>query len=258
MALATKSAPERPNPAQHRFTRERFDWLRQVETGHFWHAPRRQLLLRLVEAHLKPEGLALDVGCGSGRLVSTLRSRGYSAYGVDPHAASAETDRDGFTVGQAEHLPYRSGAFDLVSALDLLEHVDDEVALAEIARVLRPGGVLVASVPGYTWLWSERDVRAGHRRRYDRRGLRCLLQRGGFEIQQMRGYQLFLLPLLVASRLWQRLAASERALDQEDRPGPLVNGLLRAVNSSEIALGRWLPIPFGSSLVAVARKRETE
>lgn len=242
-------------PARSRFAPERLDWITEVEGGHFWHAPRRRLLMRLVESRLRgADDRVLDVGCGSGRFVGALRERGHPAFGVDPHAAAGAINRGWFAVAQAESLPFAPSRFAVVTALDALEHVDDVAALEEIGRVLRPGGWLVASVPAHAWLWSERDVRAGHRRRYDRAGLRRRVEAAGFERVRITGYQFFLLPMLAASRLLSRRRPGATALAEEDRPSRPLNALLRAVNDCEVTLGRVVSMPTGSSLVVVARK----
>ncbi|MGH8518667.1 MAG: class I SAM-dependent methyltransferase [Panacagrimonas sp.] len=241
-----------------RFSPERLEWITQVEHAHFWHAPRRRLLMRLVEQHLTAacDGGVLDVGCGSGRFAQALRERGHRAYGVDPHASAATSNDGWIATGLAESLPFASDRFAMVTALDSLEHVDDVAALEEIARVLRTGGWLVASVPAHAWLWSERDIRAGHLRRYDRAGLQRSIRDAGFEITRTLGYQFFLLPLLATSRLWQRLfAQAAGALAEEDWPSRPVNAVLRTINDCEVSLARWLPMPTGSSLIVVARKK---
>lgn len=244
--------------ARTRFAPERLDWIAQVERGHFWHAPRRRLLMRLVERHLSSidgDASVLDVGCGSGRFVHALRDRGHRAYGTDPHAVAATANRGWFAVGLAETLPFASDRFAMVTALDSLEHVDDVAALGEIARVLRGGGWLVASVPAHAWLWSERDERAGHLRRYDRAGLQSRLRDAGFEVTHVTGYQFLLLPLLAMSRALQRGRHGRSALAEEDRPSPPLNAVLRLINDCEVSMGRWLPMPTGSSLIVVARKK---
>ena len=92
-----------------------------------------------------------------------------------------------------------------VLARDVLEHVDDDAALGECPRALRPGGLLVVLVPAWPALWSDRDVRAGHLRRYRRRGLRKLVESAGFTVAELRGYQFVLLPA-IASPAWPAAA----------------------------------------------------
>lgn len=234
--------------------RERLDWIREVERTHFWHAPRRRLFLDVIQRIVPAGARVLDVGCGTGALSEALSSRGYDVHGVDPHASAMDLDAARFCEGRVDSLPLLDEHFDLVCALDVLEHVDDGVAVRELKRVLRPGGWLLVSVPGYQWLWSERDVVAGHLRRYTLSGLRRLLVDEGFNVERRFGYQFLLLPALVASRWWQRLRPATVQVAREDRPGRFVNAILCAINLAEVRLGRVLRPPIGSSIVMLARK----
>ena len=236
------------------FNRERLVWIREVERTHFWHAPRQQLFLDVIQRVLPAGARVLDAGCGTGALCEALSRRGYDVRGVDPHASAMDLDPERFCEATTDSLPEPEYYFDLVCCLDVLEHVDDSAALAEVYRVLKPGGVLLASVPAYQWLWSERDKVAGHLRRYTRAGIRALLEDSGFSVELMFGYQFFLLPALVASRLWQWLRPATVQVAREDRPARLVNAILRVINSAEVRLGSVVRPPVGSSLVMLARK----
>jgi SAM-dependent methyltransferase len=163
---------------------------------------------------------------------------------VAPGAPLVEAD--------ASRLPLQAGTADAAVVLDVLEHGDDGAVVAEVARVLRPGGVAVVSVPAMPWLWSERDVRAGHLRRYDRAGIVRLLTGRGLLVERVRHFQFLLSPLFVASRLLSRRRPG--AIAVEDRPRPVVNRVLGAVNRLEVALGRVVPWPWGSSVVVVCRR----
>src|SRR5205823_2727042 len=103
--------------------------------------------------------------------------------------------------GDVQRLPFDAGSVDLVTALDVLEHVDDGSALAEVRRVLRPGGLIVATVPAFRFLWSARDELAAHRRRYRRAELADLFESEGFAIAETAYYQFALFPVLAALRI---------------------------------------------------------
>ncbi|MFN0167632.1 MAG: methyltransferase domain-containing protein [Bryobacteraceae bacterium] len=151
----------------------------------------------------------------------------------------------------AEQLPFGDASFDAALALDVLEHVEDRTAARELARVIRPKGLLFVTVPAFAWLWSYRDEAAGHRRRYHRAMLEQLLAEAGFQVEQAGYYQFFLFPVTIASRWLGR--RSRAARDLEDLPPAAINAAFRLVTRAEVTLGhRW---PCGSSLVAVARKR---
>lgn len=237
------------------FHRERLVPIADAEDAHFWHAPRRALLLDTIAAAGLPAGArVLDVGCGTGRMVRELQALGLDAYGIDPWARESGLDPPRFMVGQAEAIPAPDRAFDAACAFDVLEHLDDVRALAELHRILAPGGWLFASVPAHAWLWSARDDLAGHRRRYSRRMLRERIAAAGFDMRRMFGYQALLLPLLAAARVASRLRG-DRDTAAEDAPGARTNAVLRAINRCEVALGRRMRPPVGSSLVVVARKQ---
>ena len=197
-------------------------------------------------------GALLDVGCGTGSLVRTLLASGYDARGIDPFAREFGLPEPAFIRGDLERLPWEDGAFATVCAFDVLEHVDEDAALREMVRILRPGGLMLVSVPAHRALWGPRDDAAGHLRRYSRRTLRAALTRHGLDVQHLFGFQFVLLPLLLVSRWTSRWRAREQT--REDNPGVVVNALLRSINAAEVRFGRALRPPTGSSLFAVARK----
>jgi SAM-dependent methyltransferase len=129
--------------------------------------------------------------------------------------------------------------------------VDDDAVLAEVARVLKPGGSIVATVPALNALWSYRDKAAGHRRRYSRKALRTLVERHGFRVIDLRGFQFLLLPLVIASRFRRDGRA---ARDFEDAPPSWLNHVFLAINRLELLLSHVVRPPLGSSFALLATK----
>ena len=227
--------------------------LASFEEDHFWFDGRQRLLLDLVYRGAPPRR-AIDLGCGNGRFLAALAERGAAATGVDAYAdslARARAKAPGATLIAAElgDLPLPSASFDLVAALDVLEHLEPARLLAEARRLLAPGGRLLLSVPAFACLWSRRDERAGHRLRYRRALLESELAAHGFAPEFFTHYQFLLFPLVWLSR---RLDA-RRPLPLERRPPGALGRLLGAVNRLEVGLFGGRRLPWGSSLIALAR-----
>jgi SAM-dependent methyltransferase len=227
------------------FTTDRLELVAELEQEHFWFAGRRTLIERLLYRHVPHVDRAVDVGCGTGSLLDLLERHAEHVVGVEPLGGGDAR----IVVGNAEELPLASGSTGLVTAFDVLEHVDDRAALVEFARVLRPGGRLVATVPAFPFLWSARDELAGHRRRYRRRELLSLLEDTGYVVSDAVYYQFILFPLLLVSRLAGR--RREETTGLEERVPSRLNAVLRRVNELDARVTRW---PWGSSLAVVARK----
>ena len=232
--------------------------LAPVEEGHFWFAGRDRLVRRLLQHHAAPEPV-LDLGCGTGRFAGSLAADGRVVVAIDPTPDLALAPAGVTLIGSAERVPLADGSVGTVMVRDVLEHLDDTAALAECHRVLRPAGLLVVLVPGWPSLWSGRDERAGHLRRYTRATLRRAVETAGFDVATLRGYQFALLPAVAAHRWYSaRRPAGEPTISlhhEEHPPGPL-NTLFTWVNRAEAAMVTWpVPVPpTGSSLVLVGRR----
>ena len=232
------------------FGPDRLNRIAELERAHFWFAGRRALVERLLDRHLTGRvASAVDVGCGTGSFLDVLDRYADDVVGIDPLAGASD---DRIRAGEAERLPLETASADLASALDVLEHVDDTAALAELRRVLRPGGVVVATVPAFRFLWSERDELAAHRRRYRRAALVHLFESEGFAIAETAYYQFALFPVLVATRIAARRRPGTTELEERLTPG--LNRALRRLNELEVRLGNRIPWPWGSTLAVAARK----
>jgi SAM-dependent methyltransferase len=232
------------------FGADRLARIAEIEGSHFWFAGRRALVQRLLDRHVqRGANAALDVGCGTGSFLPVLSRYADRVVGVDPLGGH----HDEIIAGEAEHLPFEQASFDLAVALDVLEHVDDRAAVRELARVLRPGGWAIVTVPAFPGLWSERDELAAHRRRYRRAALVDLFESAGFAVAETAYYQFMLFPLVLVSRAVGRVRP--RTTELEEQPAPRVNRLLRRLCELEVQLGTWVRWPWGSTLAIAARRR---
>jgi SAM-dependent methyltransferase len=201
-----------------------------------------------------------DVGCGAGEMLDILTAYGrVGAIDMSDKAVSYCRDRLGdavdVNVGRIpDDLP-PAGSMDLITAFDVIEHIDDDVgALKAIHNALRPGGLFVCTVPAFQFLWSHHDEVNHHKRRYRAPLLRERLENAGYRIDHLSYFNTWLFPVAAAARLAQRVrpSADDSGSDLSMPPGP-VNEILTRLFASERHVVRRHRLPFGVSLVAVAR-----
>ncbi len=230
-----------------------------VEERHWWFRGRRAViwaLLSLTDLPEKPR--LLDAGCGTGRHLIEFGSLG-PAVGVDPSPDAVEFchQRGLDDVGCAglEDLPFASGAFDLVLATDVLEHIEDDVgALVELRRVAADGAHMIITVPAYQWMWTEHDVQLHHVRRYTRSVIEARVRAAGWELERATYFNAILFPGVAAARLLARSSKRQGHTDL-DRTPALLNAALELPMKLEAAMiKRGLRFPAGVSLGLVCRR----
>ncbi len=235
--------------------------------GYFWLTSHNEIIERTLTPYLRVLDHAngrrlriLDLGCGPGWTLERLGHLG-EAYGLEYSTMALGFARQRglkrLVSGDGITLPFASGAFDCVVALEVLEHFEDDAAVArEALRVLRPGGLLLVTVPAFMALWRHHDERYGHYRRYARHQLPALLAGAGFDVLRCEFIKcLFFLPLL----LWARMnrpdsRRSEAARDDFFALPRWVNELLRLEIVWEVRLRLNRLAPFGVTLLAIARR----
>ena len=241
------------------------------EDKHWWFASRTRALQAMMDPLLLGrDSRLLDVGCGAGNMMHHLRRYGQvKGVELDPRPVAVARQR-GYDVDQGDAtrgLTYDEASFDAVTALDVIEHNQDDTGLLrQIGRVLKPGGLVVITAPAFMALWSHNDDVNGHVRRYTAGELSGKLRETSFHVRRMTYNNFFVFPL-AASLIWLRrksdrqpaLASHHLSQDEyqvEMEPAsPPVNAILTGVGWLEAQALRWFSLPAGTSLIAIAEKR---
>jgi SAM-dependent methyltransferase len=229
----------------------------ELDQRHWWYRARRDVLADLIRRYaLAPAGAhILEIGCGTGHNLQMLQCFGdVDALELDEEARAIAEQRLGRSVMSAP-LPELAGVadrgYDLIAALDVIEHIDDDrAALAAIAAKLRPGGKFVMTVPAHQWMWSAHDVVNHHKRRYSKAALKRLIEGSPLKLDKLGYFNSLLFPLAIA----ERFSSKVRGKDDADvkLPSRPLNAVLEAVFRAERHLVGRLPLPPGLSLFAVA------
>jgi ubiquinone/menaquinone biosynthesis C-methylase UbiE len=238
----------------------------RFENQHFWFVGTRAVIRdRLNATPVDPRPgrtrpLLLDVGCGTGSFLSSLDTR-FDRLGLDYFASALQFHRTrgdwALVQGSATCLPFADGSVDVVTALDVLEHLEDHVAaVTEIRRVLAPGGFCLATVPAFQSLFSTHDEALGHQRRYRREGFVRLFEEAGLVPEAVSYYNTWLFPALAATRLAKKALPRRPGPATSDLsvlPGPL-NRALAALLGSERFVLRHARLPVGASIIGTFRR----
>ena len=236
-----------------------YDEFNRLEGEFWWFVGRRRIVISLLKRSLtqRERPSILDVGCGTGFNLTALQEVG-DTYCVEnsPDALRYLEKRGLRSRVVVAALPYLSlpRQYNAITCLDVLEHVrEDNEALGSLFQCLRPGGLLLITVPAYQWLWSEHDAVNHHVRRYSKSELQGKVLRAGFKIERLTYFNTFLFPLAIIFRIWRKVTRAPES-DFKYRWG-ILERIFAAVFSSEsrlLSLG--LNFPFGLSLVCVARR----
>ncbi|MBL9145767.1 MAG: class I SAM-dependent methyltransferase [Verrucomicrobiaceae bacterium] len=228
------------------------DLLRTFENSHWWYDVLHWLVLRELE-HVPQDANLLDVGCGTGGLLSKMNRVKAQGIDVSAHAISHCRGRGLSSVQAASvhDLPFADESFDVVTCLNVLYHemVDDSLALNEMARVLRPGGRLVFNEPAFDCLRGGHDDRVCGARRYTVSHVRHLLERHNLEPKMLHYWNAWLfLPLLVRRRCGRAGTSDLHSLPR------WLNAVFCSAGRVDAAMARWLHLPFGSSVFGIVGK----
>ncbi len=247
------------------FDPSRFSRLAALEDRNFWHKQRSNLILWSISEYAIPTGKLLEIGCGTGFVLKNIAREfpqlelyGSDLFGEGLVFCAERVPKATLVQLDALQLPY-TNEFDIVGAFDVLEHIENDVgALNGIAKCLKSTGSLVLTVPQHGFLWSQSDELAHHCRRYSRQELEDKLDEAGFDVVRITSFVFLLLPLMMASRLWQRWAKPKFDVLSELEVGGLVNWTCEQIMTIERFLIRQgASLPVGGSLLVVAKPRQT-
>ncbi len=236
--------------------------MNRVEDSHWWYVGRRAILESFLERIIQnPKSKIqnpriLDVGCGTGGNLEMLEKFG-AAEGVDVSDDALEfCQSKGLTVhkGLAEELPFADESFDVVTALDVVEHLDDDVAgLKEMYRVTKRGGKTLIFVPAFMWLWGVQDDVSNHRIRYTKKQIVERLQKAGYEIERATYANITFFAPILGGRTIMKLTGIKPESENNVNISAL-NGVFGKIFASEKLWLKNFNFPFGVSIVIVAKK----
>jgi SAM-dependent methyltransferase len=243
---------------------EEYTKLDQIDRRHWFYRGKRAVVRSWIARHLvlRPDDLVIDAGCGTGTFLAEMAGT-CKVLGLDDHAESIALAGPrlaavggGVLQTTLDRVDLPDGCGAVVTLMDVLEHVDDDAGvLQEMARLVRPGGLVVITVPALRWLWSDWDVSLHHRRRYHRSDLKRVIAASGLDNLHCAYFNTAALPAIGLVRAWRKLRPPKPGKERaEDRvPNRLVNWLLYQMM---VIPARWgcLRPPAGVSLLAVLRK----
>ena len=245
------------------FPPERYPLLAKLESANFWFRSRNQLVLWILKRHFQSMQSFLEIGCGTGYVLSGVASAfpeaSLSASEIDsaglPFVRQKEPSADIFQM-DARQIPFQE-EFDLIGAFDVIEHIEeDEEVLAQIYNACRPGGGVIITVPQHPSLWSEVDTFSHHKRRYTKNELTRKIQKAGFQVVEIISFVSLLLPIMLMSRLNNKSKKEFDSMREFSIPRFLNLIFEKIMDFERLLIKMGLKFPAGGSLLCVGKKQK--
>ena len=236
--------------------------LAEVDQVHFWFEGRKQIILETLKrtASFGHKPLFVEFGCGNGYVIAGLEQAGWNVIGVDMHIGGlriAEDRSQGYLICSRLETVEFSQPVDAVGLFDVIEHIEDDYSVLKHAiSQIRPGGLIVITVPALSWLWSKYDDIAAHKRRYSHKQLRLLLNELGLEVVYLSyAFSFAVIPIWLQRHIMKKKGHTAKARKQYSKPpNYILNNLFALLCKIERAIMRaGLALPIGSSLICVGR-----
>lgn len=231
-----------------------------IQKKHWWFVTKKEIVLDTIYWHIATHAncKVLDIGCGSGLMLNALQGIGQT-YGMDMSDDAINFSKEIFD-GKVEkgflpnNIPYENNFFNLITALDVIEHIDQDTnSLKSIRSLLVAEGKAVITVPAYMFLWSKFDELNEHKRRYTLKELNSKLVEAGYTVEKISYYNTLLFPAVFAVRMLNNILNRDGSSDT-DMPNLPLNFLLKKIFGIEKYLLKFMNLPFGVSILAVVKK----
>lgn len=235
---------------------EKNGFIENNESSHWWFKARQNIIKMFLEQYQSHYDSVLDIGCGSGHFLRNIKNISTNRYGIDEH--SYHTVDHTVMQGDARNLPFEDRSMDLITMLDVLEHIpESDTALREVRRVLKQGGVYLLTVPAFQILYSPHDRKNHHIKRYCKKDLCEKLTQNGFNILRCSYFNTWLFPIEAAVRLLEKALNKEITLSAAGSvENSLSNKLLYRIFNSETRVLAKHDLSYGLSLIAVAMPKD--
>ncbi|MDP3973560.1 MAG: class I SAM-dependent methyltransferase [Candidatus Daviesbacteria bacterium] len=232
--------------------------LYELEDIHWWHISKRKIVQNMIKTYIKIKNpKILDVGCGTGKNMEGLQKIG-KVWGLDQSIDAIKYCKmrglKNVLVGDAKKTNLSPDNFDVITLLDVLEHTDDNKTLKEMQRILKKDGIIIITVPAFSWLWSRWDEVLFHKRRYTKENLiRTLENTNLHPLKVTYLYSFLVIPSLIIRKIKGMFFKNNYPSDFR-LSNPFFNALLNLMASGEFYLAKHFTIPFGTSIIAIAKK----
>ena len=235
------------------FNSDAFTRLKKAEQRHFWFSVRRRYIYDRIKKFILPPAKTLEIGCGTGNVSNFLSAKGYEVTGCEYFPEALEIAYENFTKvrGNALSLPFKEKSFNIVGLFDVIEHFDDDkTVLIEAKRAIKPGGIIAITVPAKEELWGYPDEKAHHKRRYSKKTLSFSLSAVGFKTLSIEYIFSFLYFPVKFSRKKKPKGGNKFIIN------PILNKFLQLTFETERVLNKVIPMPIGTSLIAIGTPDE--
>lgn len=230
--------------------KEEYKKMYEVEKDHWWFKSKRKLISEII-GNIRKDSVILDIGCGTGYNFVYFKHLSDSMIGIDISKEAllfSKKYSKNIALANSETIPFKDKSMDIVMALDLIEHVEnDDSVVSEARRILKNNGTFILTVPAFNFLWSKHDEVFNHKRRYNKRQIEDLLARNGFKIEKITYWNFLLFPATLLYKFFSKNSNIKKT-------NKITNTILSSILSFDNFLVRYMNLPYGISLVSVARK----